>query len=175
MKGLRGLWARLHFRVANLFLRFRRYEAAADAYERFLRIRPDDPQVRFQHAWCLLEVPHRRVEGIVGFQRLLADSPSAGGYYLMACALQKESRHDEAVHAFHESLRLDESESADVYHNYAVSLEALRRFEEAADAYRSAAQLDPSDGEAWGLFGEVLAILGRWKDAAPCQERAMRL
>ena|SRR5688572_21572988 len=167
--------AQFHYRVANVFLRLHLYEAAANSYERALRIRPDDSHVQFQRAWCLLEVPARRIDGIVGFQTLLKQSPSAGGYYLLACGLQNESRHKEAVDAFREAERLEGSGTADFFHNYAVSLEAVRCFEEAADAYRSAAQLNPSDAEAWGNLGALLAGLGRWKDAAPCQERAMRL
>jgi protein O-GlcNAc transferase len=175
MMFLRDARAQFHYRVANLFLRLHRYEAAANSYERVLRIRPEDPHVQFQRAWCLLEVPGRRIDGVIGFQNLLKQSPSAGGYYLLACGLQKEARHDEAVEAFREAIRLEGSGTADFFHNYAVSLEALRRYEDAADAYRSAAQLNPSDAEGWGNLGAVLAGLGQWKDAAACQERAMRL
>jgi tetratricopeptide (TPR) repeat protein len=35
--------------------------------------------------------------------------------------------------------------------------------------------LNPSGGEAWGNLGAAFADLGRWKDAASCLERAMRL
>jgi tetratricopeptide (TPR) repeat protein len=167
--------AQFYYRLANLFLRLHRYAAAAKSYERILRIRPDDPHVQFQRAWCLLEVPGRRMDAINGFQALLKQSPSAGGYYLLACGLQEEGRHEEAVQAFHEAARLETPGSADLHYNCGVSLNALRRFQEAADAYLNAAQLSPSDGEAWGNLGAALAELGRWKDAAPCQERAMRL
>lgn len=174
-----GVWrdarAQFHYQLANLLLRLHRYEAAANSYESVLRIRPDDPHVQFQRAWCLLEVSRRRTDAIIGFEKLLKQSPSAGGYYLLACGLQKESRHQEAVEAFREAIRLEGSATADFFHNYAVSLEALRHFEESADAYQRAAQLNPSDAEAWGNLGGMLAGLGRWKDAAPCQERAMRL
>jgi tetratricopeptide (TPR) repeat protein len=57
-----------HYGVANLFLRLHRYAAAANSYERALRIRPNDPHVQFQRAWCLLEVPGRRIDAINGFQ-----------------------------------------------------------------------------------------------------------
>src|SRR5688572_7679163 len=167
--------ALFHYRLANLLLRLHRYHGAANSYERVLRFRPDDQRIQFQRAWCLLEVPGRRTDAIIGFQKLLKQSPSAGGYYLLACGLQKEERHEEAVAAFREAIRLEGSGTADFFHNYAVSLEALRRFEECVDAYQRAAQLNPSDAEAWGNLGAVLAGLARWKDAAPCQERAMRL
>jgi tetratricopeptide (TPR) repeat protein len=161
--------------MANLFLRLHRDEAAANAYERVLRIRPDDPQAQFHRAWCLLHVPKRRGEGITAFQELLRVSPSAAGFFLMGCGLQHESRHEEAVEAFREAARLENPGTADLHYNYAISLTALRRLEEAADAYQNAAHLNPSDGEAWGNLGAAFAELGRWKDAAPCQERAMRL
>ena len=167
--------AQFHYRMAGLFIRLHRYEAAANSYDRVLRVRPDDVHVQFWRAWCLLEVPDRRVDAIVGFQTLLKQSPSAGGYYLLACGLQKEGRHEEAVEAFGEAIRLEGAAAADVFHNYAVSLEALRRFEESADAYQRAAQLTPSDADAWGHLGGVLVELGRWTDAASCQERALRL
>jgi tetratricopeptide (TPR) repeat protein len=124
---------------------------------------------------AVLEVPARRVEGITAFENLMKSSPSASGYYLMACGLQKESRHEEAVQAFCEAARLDGSPHADFHFNHATSLGALGRLEEAADAYQAAAHLNPSDGDAWGNLGATLAELCRWKEAAPCQERAMRL
>jgi len=174
MMSLRDARAQFHYRVANLFLRVHRYAAAADSYQRVLRVRPDDPHVQFQRAWCLLEVAGRRIDGIIGFEKVLKQSPSAGGFYLLACGLQKESRHQEAVEAFREAIQLEGSGTADYFHNYAVSLEALRLFDDAVDAYRRAAQLNPSDAEGWANLGAMLAGLGRWKDAAPCQERAMR-
>jgi tetratricopeptide (TPR) repeat protein len=163
------------YKLANLLLRFNRYEGAANAYGRALSLRPGDPHLQFQRAWTLLHVPQRRGEGISAFQNLMQSSPSASGYYLMACALQQESRHEEAVRAFQEAARLQPSENGDFHYNYASSLRALHRLEEAADAYQTAAHLNPSDGEAWGNLGEAFAELGRWKDAAPCQQRAMRL
>lgn len=175
MTFLRGARATFHCRLANLLLRLHRYAAAARSYERVLHISPDDPYVQFQRAWCLLAIDARRGDGITGFQELLKQSPSAGGFYLLACGLQEESRHEEAVEAFREAIRLEGSGPADLFYDYGVSLEVLRHFEESADAYHRAAQLNPSDAEAWGNQGAVLAGLGRWKDAAPCLERAMRL
>ncbi len=120
-------------------------------------------------------MPDRRVEGITAFGSLMKSSPSGSGYYLMACGLQKESRHEEAVQAFRDAARLELSGDADFHYNHAFSLIALRRLDEAADAYQNAVHLNPSDGEAWGNLGATFAELGRWKEAAPCQERAMRL
>ena len=120
-------------------------------------------------------MPDRRVEGIAAFENLLKSSPSASGYYLMACGLQKESRHEEAVQAFGDAARLKTPATADFYSNHAISLNALRRLEEAADAYQDAAHLNPADGAAWGSLGAVLANLGPGTDAVPCLERAMRL
>ena len=151
------------------------YEAAANAYERVLRIRPDDPHAQFQRAWCLLHVPRRRSEGITAFQSLLRVSPSAAGFFLWVVDFSRNLDMRRRSKRFGRRHGLRAPGTADFHYNYAISLTALRRLEEAADAYQNAAQLNPSDGEAWGNLGAAFAELGRWKDAAPCQERAMRL
>lgn len=87
-------------------------------------------------------MPNRRVEGITAFEHLLKCSPSAFGYYLMACGLQKVSRHEEAVQAFREAARLEPGH-ADVHYNHAISLGIVGRLEEAAAAYQTAADLKP--------------------------------
>jgi tetratricopeptide (TPR) repeat protein len=168
--------AGLHWRLANLFLRVHWWEAAANAYGRALRIQPNDPSLQFQRAWSLLEVPHRRAEAIAAFDSLNKSAPSAFGYYLMACGLQQERRHEDAVQAFREVERLDPTVHGDFdySYNYAKSLASLGRFEEATDRLENTVRLYPSDAEAWAFLGMMFASLGRWKDAVPCQERAMR-
>ncbi len=175
MSFLSDARVRFHYAVANFWLQVRVYEPAANAFARVLRLRADDPQARYQRAWSLMQVPDRRIEAIDGLQDWLKVSPSASGYYLLGGGLQQESRHEEAVLAFREADRLDSSLGVDLYFNTAISLRELLRLEEAVDAYETAAHLDPADHEAWAALGVVLAELGRWKDAAPCQERAVRL
>ena len=161
--------------VANAAVRFGRYEAAADAYARFLRLEPEHAGVQFHRAWCLVQVPRRRDEGIVAFQRLLKTSPSASGSYLMACALQQQGRHGEAVAAFQEAARLENIDTADFHMNLGASLTALGRWTEAREAFAAAAHLDPGDANAWTNLGVALMETGHWRDALPCHERARRL
>ena len=174
-----GFWAnrraRFHYRVAGIWTRLQRYGLAADAYRKVLHSWPEDRQAQFYRAWCLLQVPARRPEGIVEFQTLIEASPSGSAYYLMACGLQQEQRLDEAVLAFHESLRLEDAGAAEVHINLADCLWDLSRFSEAADEYQNAAHLNPSDANGWSCLGAAYAELGRWKEAAPCFERAWRL
>jgi tetratricopeptide (TPR) repeat protein len=140
-------------------------------------LRPHEPTFQFQRAWSLLEVPHRRVEAIAAFDSLLKLSPSSFGYYLMGCGLQKERRNEEAVQAFDEAARLDPRARTDpdYCYNYGLSLASIGRLEDAAEAFRDSALLKPSQGEAWGFLGLMFMSIGRWTDAVPCLERAMRL
>lgn len=142
--------ARLRFyhRVANACLLVRWYAAAVAVYDRMLRISLDNSTTQFQRAWTLLQLPKRRSESIAAFQTLLKQQPSASGYYLLACGLQHERRHADAVEAFEEALRLDSPAPAAVYYDYAGSLWHAGRLEDAAEACRN--------------------------DAAPVQERAVR-
>jgi tetratricopeptide (TPR) repeat protein len=174
MRFLPDAWVRFQYRVAALFLGLGRYGAAADTYGRIVRSRPDDSQARFHRAWSLLQIPQRR-EGIATFQELLRAAPSAFGFFLLGCGLQRESRHEEAVEAFREAARLEQSEKADLHYNWGISLAALRRLEEAAEAFENAARLGPPEVDAWDSLGVTYADLGRWKDAAACQRRVMRL
>ena len=167
--------ARFHCRVANALVHLRCYGAAANAYSRALQIWLNEPGAEFQRAWCLLMVPARRAEGIAGFQRLMQRSPSADGYFLMACGLQQESRDEEAIVAFREALRLESPHAADLHYNIGVSLSRLQRWEEAADAYENATHLSPSSADAWESLGNAYAMLSRWRDAIPCFERVRRL
>jgi tetratricopeptide (TPR) repeat protein len=176
MIALLVTWRRqLHDQFARLLLRLHRYEAAANAYARALRVGPDDAHLRFQRAWSLLEVPHRRLESIAAFEELMTSSPSGFGYFLLACAFQAEERHEEAVRAFQEAVRLGHCEDADFHKHRGYSLHALGRFDEALEACQTAAHLDPVDADAWAGLAATLVELDRWRDAAHCQQRAMRL
>ena len=93
----------------------------------------------------------------------------------MACGLQEESRHEEAIDAFREAIRLENPGGSDLYYNFGVSLSHLRRWEEAAGAYENAAQLDPSRADAWEGVGSAYVMFGRWGDAAACYDRVRRL
>lgn len=77
----------------------------------------------------------------------------------MACGLQEESRHEEAIDAFREAIRLENPGGSDLYYNFGVSLSHLRRWEEAAGAYENAAQLDPSRADAWEGVGRYTSCL----------------
>jgi tetratricopeptide (TPR) repeat protein len=168
-------WVQFWWAVARLWLRIGLSERAANAYQRILRIRPDDAHVIFQRAWCLSDVPHRRNEAIEALRQLLQRSPYAFGSFLLGSTLQREGRDQEAVDAFEEAARLGGTRPADLYHNWGKSLAILRRREEAAEVLRQAALLQPSDVDAWRMLGSIFIELGRWKDAAACQERVMRL
>jgi hypothetical protein len=58
----------VHYHLANLLLRFKCYEAAANSYGRALRIQPDDPHVQFQRAWSLLALTSIRAPSIFRYR-----------------------------------------------------------------------------------------------------------
>lgn len=175
MHFLSAARVRLHYRVAKMWLRLGRHEAAASAYERVLGALPGDPQAQFQRAWSLLNVESRRNEGIEAFRNLLQTSPSSEGYFLLGCGLQEECRHSEAVEAFEEAARLGSPGTSDLHYNSGVALTALLRWDEARDAFQRAVDLSPSEAGAWDGLGTALAHIGQLRDAAPCHRRAMRL
>ena len=84
--------------------------------------------------------------------RLLKQSVSSGGYYLLACGLQQESRHEEALEAFRETIRLEGSVTADVFLNYGVSLELFdvsKKLQTHTGPRGNSIRQTPKPGRAW--------------------------
>lgn len=202
MRGSQAL-PRLHFHVANVLVRLRRFEAEANGYARVLRAWPDDAAARFQHAWCLLEVPSRRAEGIAAFQRLLESRPSASGFYpVLVGTLTAGGNLDEALAIARASAEAAPDEAAGhralgAVHikrgNGAAALAAFDRMSEilrpgqirqlpgtwirASAARAVALTLLDRHAEAMRLYDDVLAVdptyFERWQELKPHYRRSL--
>ncbi|MDX2050179.1 MAG: tetratricopeptide repeat protein, partial [Rickettsiaceae bacterium] len=72
----------------------------------------------------------------------------ADAYYNKGLALSKLSRHEDAIAAFNEAIRLkpeDNEFCASAYVNKGTALDVLSRYEEAVLAYDEAIRLKPED------------------------------
>ena len=179
MRALRTLWSDVQVWVLYLWAyvcwRLGRFGASAEAYRRVLRRRPDDAHAQFYRAYGLCQVAHRRRDGIAALHEILERRPSASGFFLMGCGLQFEGRHEEAVAAYRDALRLEPPGTSELNYNLGTALRALRRRDEAVDALQQATHLDPSMADAWSHLGITFAEQGQWSVAAACLERVMRL
>jgi len=92
----------------------------------------------------------------------------------LANALDGFKRHDEALVAYDEAIRLD-PKHARAYIGKGRTLVNLKRYDEALDAYDEAIRLDPKDAVAYNGKGIALSDLKRYDEALVAFEQAIHL
>jgi tetratricopeptide (TPR) repeat protein len=162
--------------LGRTFLRLHLFDAASKAFDRVLRTRPTDFGALLFRGWTL-SYRRKYAESIPYLLRALEVRRYGWAFYLLGRGLQAEDRQAEAIDAFREAIELQDSdyEIDAVYSDLGVSLAASNQFAEAAEAFGQAASLKPSNADHWEQLGYTLTQLGRWSDAAPCQERVLRM
>jgi len=171
-----GVAVRVNDYLGRIYLRLHLFDAASNAFDRVLRTRPTDFDALLYRGWTL-SYRRKYAEALPYLLQALKVRRSGWACYLLGRSLQAEDRHTEAIDVFREAIEFEDSnyEIDCVYCDLGVSLAASNQFAEAADAFGQAASLKPSDVEYWDLLGYTLTQLGRWRDAAGCQERVMRM
>ncbi|MDX2049598.1 MAG: tetratricopeptide repeat protein, partial [Rickettsiaceae bacterium] len=89
-------------------------------------------------------------------------------------ALEKLLRHEDAIKAYDEAIRLKQ-DYADAYFNKGNALEKLSRHTDAISAFDEAIRLEPNDALAYNNKGIVLRNLSRYEDAIAAFDEAIRL
>jgi tetratricopeptide (TPR) repeat protein len=125
-------------------------------------------------AWILAELGHFD-RAATQYRAVLAIAPDyANGYHGLGCALQRLSKHHEAIVAFREAIDKDPHNPL-VYYNLAISYLALGELQDALVSARRAARLGPDDAGFVGSLGTALGELRHWEQAAECHRRALAL
>jgi len=109
-------------------------------------------------------------------RRALDLNPQIAAYYVVfGNALRQQGKYEEAIDAYHQSLKIGGVSEALVRNNIgAVSLD-LNLPEEAAQAFRRAAEIQPNSGVAHMNLGQALTRLGRVSEALESFRTAVRL
>ncbi len=143
------------------------------AYSRILDQIPDHaPALHF------LGVSHSQTGDLAQAERLIRKSiklQALPEYYSnLAMVLERQGRHDEAIVATRDAVRLAPDQALP---SVALGdrLFAAGRMIEAEDAYRNALQLRSEDADLWLRFGVVLARLQRGADAVEACRRTLAL
>jgi eukaryotic-like serine/threonine-protein kinase len=107
------------------------------------------------------------------FQRAIELNPNnANAHYFYAFNyLMPINRLEEAQAEFRQALSLDPLASI-VRTNYALSLVAANKYSEADDQFNQVLERDPGFGPAFFYRGQVLAIEGKWPEAAATLHKA---
>lgn len=96
----------------------------------------------------------------------------AQDYFELAYEMQMQCDLDRAVYYYQRSLDCMPSPEAYTFMAWAVSLRG--QFEKAIELCRQAITLDSDFGNPWNDIGAYLLALGRWQDAIPFLEQALR-
>jgi len=157
-----------------LAVRGRLHEAVHE-YERALTLDPDCRPALFNRGGLLLRL-NRPAEALECIDRMLAldDSPApAYGHLARGNALAALGRHDAALAAFEEAVRLDPRNPLG-HSNCGNALLALGRPEEALASLDRALAIDPGHALANYNRGNVLFAAGRFAEALASFERTVR-
>jgi len=95
----------------------------------------------------------------------------------LASALEGKGDRTEAIKQYREAFALHRSleEGVQCLTNIGVILKKSRDLEEAVVVCREAVELDPKSGKAWKLYGNVLALLGKFEAADEALDKAVKL
>ena len=107
-------------------------------------------------------------------QKVLIGLSDSLALFSLSFALYKLQRHEEALEAMNQALRLNPN-YAEAYYDIGSDLAELQRYEEALEAMNQALHLAPTDAEAYHKKGIVLEGLGRKNEAQQFYEKARRL
>ncbi|HLY46731.1 MAG TPA: tetratricopeptide repeat protein [Stellaceae bacterium] len=160
--------------LAVIAARICQREAALEAFDRALRLRPDDPQALSNRSVVLGELG-RFAEALACLDRALAsrsDFPEA--WSNRGNALRGLLRHDEALANYDRALALQPL-YPEAWSNRGNALYDTRRFEEALASYDRALAINPGYAPALSNRGVVLSALRRQEEALASFDKALSI
>jgi tetratricopeptide (TPR) repeat protein len=156
------------------FRHLKQYTEALTAYEKALRLDPNDA-LAYGNKGYVLNKLERYEEALVACeQALLLNSKDVVAYVNKGQALNELERYEEALVACEQAIRLDPKNAA-TYVNKGYALNQLNLYEEALAAYEQAIRLNPNYALAFRNKANTLRILDREKEAQQAYAKAREL
>lgn len=115
-----------------------------------------------------------RYPDIPTFLAAITNPKTAQQWFAEGYELGKLGKHEEAIRAYDEALKLNPNDTA-AYYNKGNELDNLKRYEEAVRAYDQALRLNPDHANAYNNKGAVLNDLRRYEEALQANEQAIRV
>jgi tetratricopeptide (TPR) repeat protein len=100
---------------------------------------------------------------------------NAKDWYDKGKALDDQGKHDEAIKAYDEAIRLD-PQYADAWYNKGNILYVLHnKYDEAIQAYDEVIKIDPQNDSVWNYKGNALTYQGKYDEAIKAYDRAIEI
>ena len=160
--------------LAVIAARIGRREAALEAFDQALRLRPDDPQALSNRSVVLGELG-RFAEALDSLDRALASRPDfPEAWSNRGNALRGLLRHDEALANYDRALALQPL-YPEAWSNRGNALYDTRRFEEALASYDRALAINPGYAPGLSNRGVVLSAVRRQEEALASFDKALSI
>jgi tetratricopeptide (TPR) repeat protein len=150
------------------------YGDSANAYDRYLALRPDDSGARRDRARVVANSAGRREEGLKALEEYVARNPQDPLGHFQLAQLCWSSDAEQSLAQLAEAVRLD-PRLAPAHTARAWLLHRLGRDAEALKHVEASLKLSPADVRALDLYGLVLVALDRPADAEKAFRRAATL
>ena len=102
-----------------------------------------------------------------------SDCNNFNAWFCLGTAYANFNRHDDAIDAYHQALRIDPG-MPNAWYNLGYAYYRVKRHNDAIDAYHQALRIDPEMASAWYNLGAAYAKLGRYDDAIEAYRQALR-
>jgi tetratricopeptide (TPR) repeat protein len=168
--------AQLELALGVAYYGLRRFDEAADAFLRTIKLEPETEQPYLFLGRIVDQIPTRLPQAAERFAQFEAAHPaSAAGYLLHAKALNAQSLDPETVLTLlDKSLSID-STDASAHFERGTVLDRLKRFEEAAAEFEQATALNPTDPAAHYRLARDYERLGKHEAAQTEREKHAKL
>ena len=103
-----------------------------------------------------------------------AEPGNPDALYVLGIAYGKLDRHDDAIAAYREALRIN-PELAEAWNNLGVAYSNINHYDDAVAALREALRINPEDAEAWNNLGATYRDLRRYDAAIAAYREALRI
>ena len=120
----------------------------------------------------------RYTEAEIAYRKSLEIEPdNFDASHNLASALEGKGERTAAINQYREAFTLHRSleEGGQCLTNIGVILKKIGDLEEAEVVCKEAVELDPKSGKAWKLYGNILALLGKFEAADEALDKAVKL
>jgi protein O-GlcNAc transferase len=150
------------------------FEAAVEAYQKAIGLRPNDPQAGNGLGNALRECG-RLDEAATAYRRVLAAFPQSAVLHTnLGSVLQEVGKLDEAMAAHRRALAIN-PQLARAHQNLALALKELGQLDEAILGSQRAIELDSAAADFHANLGHALLLRGQPEAAIEAYRRAMAL
>ena len=150
------------------------WAGAATVYERAVKMRPEEEELRFNLAYAYMQLK-RTNDAIAQYRECVRILPEYGeAHNNLGNILRKKGDFPGAIEEFQLAIRHSPSNS-NAHNNLGTALALQGKLPEAVPYFVRATQLNPNYAEAWGNLGTAYVQEGRARDGIAPLRRALAL